>query len=194
MKLDWQNRASLPPKDYVCGHCAKDINSRVGYLALSGASGIGACVYLCHRCGRPTFFDVDDKQYPGAKFGYSVEGIGDESVEKLYEEARNCVAANAFTGAVLCCRKLLMNIAVSKGAKEEKNFIKYVEYLSEKNYIPPDAKQWVDHIRKMGNEATHDIRIISKHEAEELLSFMGILLKVIFEFPAAIRQEDPAQQ
>ena len=41
-----------------------------------------------------------------------------------------------------------MNIAVAKGAPEGLSFIKYVEYLSENNYVPPDGKEWVDHIRK----------------------------------------------
>jgi len=67
---------------------------------------------------------------------------------------------NAFTATVLCCRKLLMHIGVEKGAEKGKNFIEYVEFLSSKNYIPPDGKEWVDHIRKKGNEANHEIVIM----------------------------------
>jgi hypothetical protein len=46
-----------------------------------------------------------------------------------------------------------MHIAVSKGAKPGGQFIKYVEYLAAQNYVLPDAKPWVDHIRQKGNEA-----------------------------------------
>jgi len=50
------------------------------------------------------------------------------------------MSVNAYTASVLCCRKLLMNLAVSKGAKEGENFFKYVDYLATKGYIPPNGK------------------------------------------------------
>ena len=80
-----------------------------------------------------------------------------------------------------------MNIAVSKGAKEGLTFIEYVQFLADNNFIPPDAKDWVDHIRQKGNEATHEIAIRSREEAEELISFIEMLLKIIYEFPANVR-------
>ena len=109
-------------------------------------------------------------------------------VETLYNEARNCTSCNSYTASVLCCRKLLMNIAVSKGADEGLNFIKYIEYLSDKNFIPPNGKDWVDHIRTKGNEATHEISIMKKEDAEELITFIEMLLKFIYEFPATIKR------
>lgn len=110
-----------------------------------------------------------------------------KDVEELYLQARNCMSVNAYTAAVLCCRKLLMNIAVSKGAKEGENFFKYIEYLSSSGYIPPDGKAWVDQIRLKGNEATHQIAIMEKDDAETLLDFSGMLLKFIYEFPQMIK-------
>lgn len=77
-----------------------------------------------------------------------------------------------------------MHIAVAKGAPAGDDFIKYVEYLADNHFIPPDAKQWVDHIRKKGNEANHQINIMSQNEAEELIIFCEMLLKLIYEFPA----------
>jgi len=59
-------------------------------------------------------------------------------------------------------------------------------YLADNNYVPPDGKGWVDHIRKKGNEANHEIVIMSKEEAFELLSFVEMLLKIVYEFPARI--------
>jgi hypothetical protein len=94
----------------------------------------------------------------------------------------------SFTAAVLCCRKLLMHIAVEKKAKEGLSFQTYVEYLSEKNYIPPDGKEWVDHIRDKGNEANHEIKIMKKEDAEDLLIFMEMLLKFIYEFPSKVKK------
>jgi hypothetical protein len=149
-------------------------------------------IYICHQCGRPTFIDDSGKQTPGAVFGNPVNDIQDKSVESLYDEARSATAAGAYTAAVLCCRKVLMHIAVSRGAKAGESFISYVQYLADKNYIPPDARDWVDHIRTKGNEANHEIAIMAKADAEELISFLEMLLKVIFEFPAVIRRRKGA--
>jgi len=76
-----------------------------------------------------------------------------------------------------------MNIAVQQKAKEGLKFIEYVEFLSDNGYIPPNGKGWVDHIRKKGNEATHEILLMSQTDAVELIGFVEMLLKFVFEFP-----------
>lgn len=81
---------------------------------------------------------------------------------------------------------MLMNIAVEQGAKEGLKFIEYVNHLAEDGYIPPNGKGWVDHIRKKGNEATHEIALMGKGDAEELILFSEMLLKFIYEFPARV--------
>ena len=79
-----------------------------------------------------------------------------------------------------------MNIAVTQGADEGKNFFHYVEFLAENGFVPPNGRGWVDHIRKRGNEATHEIEIMPKEVAEELIAFIEMLLKFIYEFPAKV--------
>jgi hypothetical protein len=95
-------------------------------------------------------------------------------------------SSGAYPAAVLACRKLLRHIAVSKGAPSGAKFVDYVEFLAANNYVPPSAKEWVDHIRKKGNEANHEITIMGRDEAEELITFSEMLLKLVFEFPAAM--------
>jgi hypothetical protein len=97
------------------------------------------------------------------------------------------MTVNSFTSAVLTCRKLLMHIAVAKGAAPGKSFMEYVEYLDQKNYIPPDGKGWVDYIRKKGNEANHEIKIMSVADASDLITFLEMLLKFVYEFPAKVQ-------
>ena len=80
-----------------------------------------------------------------------------------------------------------MNIAVDKGAEEGQSFIQYVEYLYNNNFIPPDGKEWVDHIRTKGNEATHEIQLMEKGDAINLLDFTEMLLKFVYEFTARIK-------
>jgi len=187
VKLNWGNTSTLPSTSYKCGYCGNSLASNVGYQANSPShSPYKGFIYICHYCDRPTFFDFNQYQYPGASYGNAVSNIP-KDIEILYNEARNCVAYNANTASVLCCRKLLMNIAVSKGANEGQKFIEYVEYLSDKGFVPPNGKDWVDHIRKKGNEANHEIVLMKREDAEDLITFIEMILKFIYEFPSKIK-------
>lgn len=188
--LGWNTATTIQSIKYKCGYCSSNIASNFGWQE----NGARAHIYICHECTRPTFIDHtrNNNQTPDVVFGNAVKHIPCESVEFLYEEARACTGANAYTAAVLCCRKLLMNIAVSKNAEKGKSFLHYVEYLNDNHYIPPGAHGWVDHIRTKGNEANHEIKIISKEDAEELLRFCEMLLKIVYEFPHSANKDiDP---
>ena len=193
MKIEgviWNNIMTLPSKSYICSNCGNSLASANGFSAYfpPNQNHIIAWIYICHFCCQPTYFDLVGNQIPGSLYGNKVNSLPSE-VETLYNEARTCTSCNAYTASVLCSRKLLMNIAVSKGAEEGLKFIEYVEYLSNKHFIPPNGKDWVDHIRTKGNEATHEISIMKKEDAEELISFIEMLLKFIYEFPATIKSK-----
>ena len=98
-------------------------------------------------------------------------------------EVRNCIAASCYTAAVLIARKLLMHIGVAEGAAPNQSFLSYVDHLAAAGYVPPNGKAWVDHIRKKGNEATHEIVLMSQEDANDLLTFLAMLLTFIYEFP-----------
>ena len=93
---------------------------------------------------------------------------------------------NAFTSAVMCCRKLLMNVAVSEGAKERQTFKKYVEYLVAEGHIPANTTKWVDHIRDKGNEANHEIALMGRKDAEQLIKFSEMVLQIMYGYPAEV--------
>lgn len=190
-KISWSDVKTFQSRQFICGHCGSSVASERGYHgSYQGSNGAHvAFIYICHQCAKPTFFDYNGTQVPGAAFGNTVKDISETTVEQMYDEARRAMSAGSYTAAVLCCRKLLMHIAVSKGAKAGDTFAAYVNHLTTNNYVPPDAKDWVDHIRKKGNEANHEIVIMKKDEAEELLSFIEMLLKVIYEFPAASKRK-----
>ena len=131
---------------------------------------------------------MNKEQYPGVAFGNKVDGIDDKTVENLYEEARDCASVNAFTATAMACRKILMNIAVAKGAKENLKFVQYVQFLADNNFVPPDGKNWIEHIKDRGNDANHKIEIVSKEDAEELLYFTEMLLTFIYAVPARFKK------
>jgi uncharacterized protein DUF4145 len=182
LAVAWHNATPLAPKQYVCGFCGSNVASALGFLNQNGPH-IGVA-YVCPMCDKPTFFSQAIR-VPGAPLGNSVQHVPDD-VNKLYEEARSCCASSAYTAAVLLCRKLLMNIAVAEGAAAGQSFMQYVEYLAAQGYVPPKGKVWVDHIRKKGNEATHEIQIMKEQDALDLISFSEMLLKFIFEFPKKV--------
>ncbi len=93
------------------------------------------------------------------------------------------MSVSSYTAAVLTCRKILMNVAVDKGAPPGKKFIEYVNYLDTNNYLSVSGRDWVDHIRNKGNEANHEIHLMSMEDAKELIAFTDMLLRLVYEFP-----------
>lgn len=185
-KIEWKNLNTVSSKPFECGYCGHSVASDKAY---SGSRSDGRIahtlhIYICHQCHKPTFIDEYGNQTPHKSFGKKVPNIDDTSIETLYKEARDSYSTGAYTASTMCCRKLLMNLAVSKGAEENKSFNYYVGYLETNNYIPNGTKEWVDAIRTKGNEATHEIALSSQEEAEEILSFTEMLLRLVYEFPS----------
>jgi len=180
--MPWQNAMQMEARGYVCGYCGNRVGPNMGFFANAQPQ---PRIYLCSFCWQPTYFDPQGKQYPGIPFGDAVASVPND-VDALYTEARNSYAANSFTSAVLTCRKILMHVAVEKGAAPGRSFLEYVEYLAQKGYIPPDGKGWVDHIRQKGNEANHEIKVMTAQDAGDLITFLEMLLKFIYEFPAKV--------
>lgn len=141
-------------------------------------------ILICPNCEKPTFFE-GDRQTPGVAFGDEVDHLPSQ-VAEAYREARNCMSVSAHTASALMSRKLLMNVAASQGATEGLKFVQYVEYLDSNGFIPPNGKAWVDHIRDKGNEATHEIPSITQADARDLLVFVEMLLRFVFELPNRI--------
>jgi hypothetical protein len=79
-----------------------------------------------------------------------------------------------------------MNLAVAQGATPGDTFIAYVEHIAQKGFVPPNGRAWIDHIRTKGNEANHEIVLMKPEDAEELVSFLEMLLKFIYEFPMRV--------
>lgn len=187
---NWSNIYSVTGVGYICGHCGANPGPSLGYkcsYTIKNSPRTTGNIYICPTCNKPTFFKNNSvgspiEQFPGIMYGNNIEFLPEEILE-LYNEARNCITVNAFTASVLSCRKLLMNVAVSKGAQEDKSFAYYVRYLNENHFIPPGSNEWVDHIRNKGNEATHEIPNMGREDAVELIDFTEMLLRVVYEMP-----------
>ena len=188
----WANLQGISSKDYVCGHCNRIVTSAAGYHGSDRRKRI----YICpkHECNLPTFFFLDpdnaeELQIPAPLFGENVKSLPDD-IEELYNEARRCMAVSAYTSAVMLCRILIMHIAVEEGADENLKFQQYVDWLEGSGYIPPGGKSLVEYIRKRGNDANHEIHLMKHRDAQNLITFIGMLMKFVYEYPSLIPQPE----
>jgi hypothetical protein len=58
--------------------------------------------------------------------------------------------------------------------------------------VPTNAKVWIQKIKDLGNEANHEIAIRTHDEAERMLKFSEMLLRLVYEFPAHAEPGTPA--
>lgn len=181
--MAWSNAQGMSPKVYDCGYCNNRIAAVLGFL--DNTPGRVQTVYVCPNCGCPTYFNWLAKQIPGIRPGASVAPLP-KDIESAYNEARDCMAASAYTSAAMMLRKILMHIAVDRKASADLTFKGYVDYLVQQHYVPPGGQEWVNHIRDKGNELNHELVFASATDAHELIGFVEMLLKFIYEFPSRV--------
>ena len=184
----WQNTVGVTSENYRCGYCGNDVASNSGWYTKGGS----AHVRICPQCNVPTFFSARNEQMPGPLLGGNVAGLGDD-VSHLYKEARDSITVSAHTGAVMLCRKILMNVSVANGAEEGLSFAQYVEWLVGEGYVPKGSQKWVDYIRSRGNEANHEIRSMTKEDAVGVLRFTEQLLRNMYELPDLVPSFDNSE-
>lgn len=178
----WQDLQTVSSASFVCGYCNSAISSDKAYTAHPPSySTRNPHIYICHVCNKPTFV-WGEKTTPAAALGNPVDKLPAD-IEAIYSEIRYSTSVNSYTAAVLAARKLLMHIAVEKGAEAGKKFVTYVNYLESNHYTPPNSTSWVDKIRQLGNEANHEIVIMTKDDALLIIKFLEMLMKFIYEFP-----------
>ena len=117
---------------------------------------------------------------PAPLLGEYIKGLP-ETIQNAYVEARKSFSSKSYTACVLMCRKILMNVAVKKNAPEGDTFTSYIDYMINKGYITVTMKEWVDKIRKNGNDATHEIPPPDSEKACTTLEFTALLLKNVYE-------------
>jgi len=188
--MKWESPRNLSSKSFICGHCGADVSSEKGYYATENRNSLEeARIMICHKCGKPTYIHNDGEQVPGPMIGEEVSNLPAD-VSNLYNEVRRSYSVNAFTCAVLCARKILMHIAISKGAEEKKKFEYYVDFVTDGDIVPKNMKAWIDRIRDAGNESNHELKSNTEEEASQIIEFLGMLLKLVYQYdPGDIEEE-----
>ena len=191
----WGRPVQNAGSSYHCAHCATltspaqtwpaDVHQNDNWGNAQNKVGFAA-VLICSHCGRATFSSPRESIFlPSQKQGAVLAKLP-PGIAQLYEEARDCSSISAYTAAVMIARKLLMNLAVLEKAEEGLTFKAYVDYLEQNNFIPPKGKQWVEKIRKKGNEANHEIQLMTEQDCLDIMKLIEMLLRFNFELA-----EDP---
>lgn len=183
---DWNNSGKVVPCNYTCGYCGQKVGSSDGYKLREHDDMIA--IYLCPFCGRPSFME-NGNLTPGSPYGQSIDDLP-ETVQSIYDEARNSFRAGAYTGVILICRKVLANVAIYYGADDGDSFVHYVDYLVNKGYVPLKSRDWVDKIRVEGNQATHNQTAKNKDDAKRILDFVQMLLLINFRFNSDYKKSE----
>jgi len=174
---------------YVCGACAQSTNGRVVAEIQRPSDGatVSWCVCTCPKQEPAVLVERAGEvitQLPEA----SEFVVGDNwppELAQLYEEAAKSYAAGAYTSATMVCRKLLMVCACQEGATDGKSFTEYVSHITDTVLTFPKAKDAIDKIRKIGNDANHSVRFVGRDDAKRALSIVTYMLNSMYSLPSA---------
>lgn len=110
-----------------------------------------------------------------------VDGLPD-NIAQVYHEARKAVSVQMYTSCEMLCRKILVNVAVDKGAKKKDtwNHKKCIKYLVKKGYITGFTGV-ANYIRLTGDQSTHKIGSPSRERARQTVKFTASVLKHVYD-------------
>jgi len=201
-RIEWDDKFSIisPSISWICYRCENRVAQAIALKARKdGRYGYNdeRYVVFCPGCGSPTYITQNGSsswQSPAPSYGQAVHHLKDKQLEALFGEARDCVSVRFYTAAVLCCRKLLMHVAVDLGADRDQGFAHYIDYLISNNHVTPAATGWLKAIKDRGNEQNHEIRLARAEEAKDILDFCTMLLQIIYEYPARAKEHEQRMQ
>ena len=177
--------------DVKCAHCG---GPQMYKVAATTSSTVPTAMWLrCPLCLKGMVLN-DGQVSPGVMPHHEPMGMPpDESA--IWNEARACLSVGANSAAVLLCRKLLLHIAVSEGlpAKNEKDraptFAACVDHLIDEGVVSARMRKWVEKVKDIGNDATHELTPITAQQAAEISTFTLQLLVLAYEMDARLAQE-----
>lgn len=184
----WVDTKYINNVKYDCGYCNAFVAPQEAYPSkeyLLHDGRLGAVILICPGCKSPTYISRGGRQHPVKNIMKDIKHLPSE-LQELYKEVCDSFSVHAYTGASILARKMIMNIAIEKKAKENKKFVEYVEFLVNEAVVPQSTKKWLELIRKNGNDAAHKTHKASKEDTEKIINFLEILLRSVYEFEGEI--------
>ncbi len=180
-----------------CGHCEKVVDPTVVATHDAAPMGLGVRYTLlhCHECQDAWLLwqaDAGDGwsepavAYPAPK--HSASWTFPRAICDCAEEAVTCLRAEAFTAAVIMCRKTLEAACAERGAWAS-SLASAIKALRDQGVIDNALFRWADVLRISGNEAVHEVEhSVSREEAEDILTFTMALLEYIYTYRLKFEQ------
>lgn len=162
-------------RPFTCGNCNRDVSGAVVATSSSGIEWL-----QCPACSEGSVRLSSGTIFPATLAGPEIEGLP-EDVAAAYNEARRAIGVGALTAGELVCRKILLHVAVDKGAPEGQTFVEYLDHLEAAGYVTPPMRPWVELIRTHGNESTHALPSPTQDRALGTLMFTAELLRLTYE-------------
>ena len=172
----WNNTSHTKAVNYKCWNCGRHIASEHRYVDNFHIASINICPY----CNAPRIIDVYNREFPFTLPGRQIEKLP-KNIKNIFDEARTCLGAGAYTATVMLLRKILMNIAVTEGAEENLKFFQYVEYLCSEGIVHKRQQKQAEEVKNLGNAANHEIESRTKEDAERMLSLISLILTNNYE-------------
>ncbi|WP_041177111.1 DUF4145 domain-containing protein [Brachyspira intermedia] len=173
----WHSTYKIVSKGFVCWNCENNVASERGISSDNGHSSVLICPY----CNAPNIILPNGYNLVKPLYGRDIKKLP-AGIKNIYDEARKSMQVEAYTGAVMLLRKILMNISVDNGAENGETFKYYINFLYNENLIHKKQKSLIDKIRIVGNEANHQIESITKETAENVFKLTEHLLLNNYEF------------
>ena len=182
---NWHHISGLESCAYTCWNCGKYVASDRGFV-----SDYISRIYICPHCQAPYMHDKLNHWYPASIPGRSIARVPDD-IKNIFDEARVCFGAGAYTATVMLLRKILMNIAVAEGAETNMKFFQYVEYLCTERIVHKKQQKQAEEIKELGNAANHEIESRTKSDAEKMLKLIELILINNYEQADEVIQTEP---
>lgn len=173
----WNLTNKVQSRVFVCWNCKNNVASDSGLSSAYEHSS----VLICPFCDAPNIILPNGNNLVKPLYGRYIKKLP-EDIKNIYDEARKSMQVEAYTGAVMLLRKILMNISVNNGAEKGETFEYYIHFLYNENLIHKKQKSLMDKIRIVGNRANHKIESITKETAENVFKLTEHLLLNNYEF------------
>jgi hypothetical protein len=173
-------------KQYVCGACGEKTTGRIVAETCRGADQVLWCLCSCPRMEPAILIEKGDEmisQMPAPKEFHAGPGWPPD-LAQLFSEAAQCYASGAYTATAMVCRKILMVCACAEGAEDGKPFASYVDKIIEVLSFER-ARNAIDAIRHIGNDANHALQFVGRDGARRALSIVAYMLNTMYSLPSA---------
>lgn len=145
---------------------------------------------LCAACKTGAVADGYGQVWPPAMEFSTPDGTpGPE--KKLWEEACECLAVQAYTAVAMLCRKLLLHLVFTHKRSQDPEakppnrmpFAAAVQYLSDEGIITKAMEHLAKEIKDIGNDANHELPAITGGQARKIALFTHYLFVSVYEMP-----------